>query len=185
MLRRTPIKRGTSQLKRSGFKQKTLEEVKTLQSSKEKKLPSQKATGSQLKSSQLQKKKKPTVAKLKKLADSAFSQYIRLRDSDKNGLAECITCGVKKPWKELQNGHFVSRSTNTLRYDELNCNAQCVGCNMFKSGNLFQYGLALDLKYGDGTAKKLHARRFETHKLTVDELQKIIADCKEYISENT
>lgn len=55
---------------------------------------------------------------------------------------------------------------------------------MFKNGNLFEYGLKLDMKYGDGTAKKLHDRRFETHKLTTDELTHIITYCKEYISEN-
>ncbi len=126
---------------------------------------------------------KPGVAKLKKKADAVFSQYIRVRDSDDRGYAGCITCNVIKPWKEMQNGHFVTRSCNALRYDELNCNAQCVGCNMFKSGNLFQYGLALDMKYGDGTAKLLHDRRFETHKLTVDELQGIIDYCKVYIDE--
>ena len=125
-------------------------------------------------------KAKPTVAKLKKLADAEFSKYIRLRDS-KNGLAECITCGVKKPISQIQNGHFVSRRVSLLRYDEENCNAQCVGCNMFKHGDLFTYAQNLDLKYGDGTAKKLHYQRFTTHKFTADELNQVIHDAREAI----
>lgn len=125
-------------------------------------------------------KKLKAVKQLKKDADKFFSIYIRLRDSD-NGVGSCISCGATKHWKELQNGHFVSRSSSTLRYDEENCNAQCVGCNMFKQGNQYAYALALDLKYGDGTANKLHDRRFETHKFSKDELEEIIADSKTQI----
>ena len=125
-------------------------------------------------------KAKPTVAKLKKLADAEFSKYIRQRDST-NGVAQCITCGVSKPIAQMQNGHFVSRRVSLLRYDEENCNAQCVGCNMFKHGDLFTYAQNLDLKYGDGTAKKLHYQRFTTHKFTADELNQVIHDAKEAI----
>ena len=78
----------------------------------------------------------------------------------------------------MQNGHFVSRRVSLLRYDEENCNAQCVGCNMFKHGDLFTYAQNLDLKYGDGTAKKLHYQRFTTHKFTADELNQVIHDAK-------
>ena len=136
-----------------------------------------------LKTSKKSTKPKPTIAKLKKLADAEFSKYIRQRDSDRYGMSSCITCGTKRPWKEMQNGHFVSRRVNLLRYDEENCNAQCVGCNMFKHGDLFTYAQNLDLKYGDGTAKKLHYQRFTTHKFTSGELLAIIEECKERIKE--
>ena len=127
--------------------------------------------------------RKQGVASLKKKADAAWSIYVRMRDADGNGVAECISCGVKKPWKQLQNGHFVSRSSSTLRFDEENCNAQCVGCNMFKQGNQFAYALALDLKYGEGTAKKLYDQRMETKKWTITELEEIIHDAKEMIKQ--
>lgn len=126
-------------------------------------------------------KKPKTVKQLKKIADDAFSKAIRLRDTDTFGMVECISCGTRKPWKQMHNGHFVSRSSSTLRFDEENCNGQCPGCNLFKQGNQFAYGLALDLKYGDGTAKKLHDQRFDTHKFTTDELLEIIADSKTQI----
>ena len=125
---------------------------------------------------------KQTVSSLKKKADKYFSLYIRYRDS-KNGMAECITCGVEKPIKQMQNGHFVRRSVNLLRYDELNCNAQCVGCNMFKAGELYLYGKAIDEKYGNGTADRLQAKRFDTHKLTIAELENIINNAKEQIKQ--
>jgi len=125
--------------------------------------------------------KKPGVAILKRKADALWSQYIRLRDADKDGMVKCISCDKVGYWKTMQNGHFVSRSSSSLRFDEENCNAQCVGCNMFKQGNQYAYAIALDLKYGDGTAKKLHDKRFETHKWTVPELEEIIHDAKEAI----
>jgi len=132
--------------------------------------------------------KKNGVAQLKKKADSAFSQYVRYRDGWYNptlGIweCECITCSVVKPLKETQAGHFVSRGKNILRYDELNVNAQCIGCNMFKAGEQYLYSKALDLKYGEGTAESLMQQRFTTHKLTIPELEQIIEDSKAYVKE--
>lgn len=126
--------------------------------------------------------KTKTVAQLKKDADKYHSILVRMRDADRNGIADCITCGVKKHYKELQCGHFVSRRVNSLRYDEENTNAQCVGCNMFKSGEQYQYSKALDMKYGDGTAERLWAQRFDTHKFSKLELEEIIHDRKEQIA---
>lgn len=77
--------------------------------------------------------------------------------------------------------YAITTSTNTFIADGL-AHHNCVGCNMFKAGNLFQYGIALDMKYGDGTANRLHAQRHATHKLKIDELEKIISDSKEYVT---
>jgi 5-methylcytosine-specific restriction endonuclease McrA len=123
---------------------------------------------------------KTGVATLKKKADKYFSLYVRHRDST-DGMAECITCGTKKPIKQMQAGHFVSRRVNALRFDEENVNAQCTGCNMFKAGEQYLYAKALDLKYGDGKAEELMNRRHETHKFTIQELEEIIADAKTQI----
>lgn len=54
---------------------------------------------------------------------------------------------------------------------------------MFKGGEQYEYARQLDMKYGDGTAEKLHNQRRQTHKLTVTELEQIIADAQEYIKE--
>ena len=125
--------------------------------------------------------KDKTVAQLKRQADKYFSTYIRLRDSDRNGLAKCITCGIKKPYKEMQNGHFVKRSVSLLRYDDENCNAQCMQCNVFKYGEQYKYAKEIDLKYGVGTADKLHAQRHTTHSFTAQELLDIIEEAKSNI----
>jgi hypothetical protein len=54
---------------------------------------------------------------------------------------------------------------------------------MFKGGDQYEYAKQLDLKYGNGTAEKLHEQRNQTHKLTITELEQIIEDAKEYIKE--
>lgn len=125
-----------------------------------------------------------SVSALKKKADKEFSLYIRYRDGEpKRGewLTECITCGVEKPLKQMQAGHFVSRKVNALRFDEMNVNAQCASCNVFKYGEQYLYSKQLDLKYGDGAADALMARRHETKKFTIGELEEIINDSKESV----
>lgn len=121
------------------------------------------------------------VAQLKKIADKEFSRYVRLRDSDSTGHGNCITCGVRVHWKSAHAGHFVKRSVSLLRYDEENVNLQCAQDNIYKYGEQYAYAKALDEKYGDGTADKLHAQRFTTHKFTTTELETIIEDCRAQI----
>lgn len=126
------------------------------------------------------------LTKLKKKADQAWSKYIRYRDGFKqNGewVTECITCGVVKPIPQMQCGHFVSRSCNLLRFSELNTNSQCVKCNMFHSGEQYEYARQLDLKYGNGTAEELHNQRHINHKLTITELEQIIEYAQEQVKE--
>ena len=55
----------------------------------------------------------------------------------------------------MQNGHFQSRKHLSTRWSETNCQVQCVGCNMFKAGEQYKFSIALDSKYGGGTAEEL------------------------------
>ena len=126
--------------------------------------------------------KKVGVASLKKVADKYFSKYVRLRDSQ-DGYGNCITCGRNYHYKQAQAGHFVSRRCNLLRYDEQNVNLQCFACNVMEHGDQYNYAKQLDLKYGNGTAEKLHSQRSISHKLTIPELEQIISHAKEYIKE--
>jgi len=97
-----------------------------------------------------------TISKLKKELDKWFSLYIRLRDSE-NGLVQCFTCGKVAHYKTggMQCGHFQSRSFLATRFDEHNCQPQCVGCNMFKQGEQYKFAMNLDAKYGEGEAEEL------------------------------
>tara|TARA_R110002073_G_scaffold17423_1_gene65507 strand:+ start:1988 stop:2392 length:405 start_codon:yes stop_codon:yes gene_type:complete len=96
-----------------------------------------------------------TISKLKKELDAIFSLYIRLRESEE-GLVQCFTCNKVSHYKSgMQNGHFQSRKHLATRWSETNCQVQCVGCNMFKAGEQYKFGLNLDAKYGEGTAEYL------------------------------
>lgn len=78
-------------------------------------------------------------------------------------------------------GHFMSRRFPATRWDEENCNAQCAGCNMFGNGEQYKYGLAVDLKYGVGTAEKLSKQAHGYFKVTRSLLEEIIKDATEEI----
>ena len=100
-----------------------------------------------------------SISKLKKELDKYFSLFIRLRNAtDHEGLCQCFTCGKVGHYKSggMQNGHFQSRRFMATRYSEDgNCEVQCVACNMFRGGEQYKFALALDSKYGEGTAEEL------------------------------
>ena len=100
---------------------------------------------------------KKTISKLKKELDKWFSLYIRLREANEYGYCQCFTCGKVGHYKTggMQNGHFQSRKHMATRFDEENCQVQCVACNMFRQGEQFKFGMNLDAKYGEGKAEEL------------------------------
>lgn len=122
--------------------------------------------------------RKQTVSSLKKLADKLFSEYIRRKYANHQGFSSCFTCGVKKPWQQLQNGHYVSRSVNSLRYDERNCKPQCIVCNVFNHGAMDSYALALQRKYGDGILKILAKEKRKSVQYSTSELQRLILEIR-------
>ena len=95
-----------------------------------------------------------TISKLKKELDKWFSLYIRLRTCF-NGMVQCFTCGKVGHYKKLQCGHFQSRKHHSTRWNEQNCQVQCVKCNMFGQGEQWKFGLKLNRKYGEGTSREL------------------------------
>ena len=118
--------------------------------------------------------KKVSRKNLVKRLDNIFSQYIRLRNANAQGIAECYTCGKKDHWKKLQCGHFMSRKSYSTRWDELNCMVQCVKCNMFEQGMSYVFGLNLNKDFGDGTADGLLHKSKQIVKLQNYELEELI-----------
>ena len=125
--------------------------------------------------------KKPTVAKLKKEADRVHSIYIRMKFADHAGYVTCVTCGIVKPWKEMQCGHYLSRRFNITRYLEENTHPQCIGCNCFHHGEMDRYALYMIEMYGKEFLDELDEMRKETKQFTISDLQEIIADRKQKI----
>lgn len=92
---------------------------------------------------------------LEKKADEIFSRLVRLRDSDQFGFVRCITCGKIKPANQVDCGHFISRAKYPTRWEMKNAHGQCTSCNLFQSGKQYEHSIAIDQKYGQGTAQKL------------------------------
>lgn len=91
-------------------------------------------------------------------ADTWFSRFIRIRDAfESNGtlVNKCFTCGKPKQAKELECGHYQSRKHINTRWSELNALPQCTYCNKWKYGEAEKMAIALDLKFGTGTAEKM------------------------------
>ena len=122
------------------------------------------------------KSRKSIVKKL----DKVFSIYIRKRYANHNGIVECYTCGKKDHWKTMQCGHFQSRKYYVTRWNENNCQVQCVKCNMFRGGEQYKFGLKLN-QQKKNLAEKLFLLSKQTKKFSNFELLNMI---DKYISHN-
>lgn len=114
--------------------------------------------------------KKPIKSKLIKKLDIIFSQYVRNKYANKQGMVKCFTCDREYPVKNIQNGHFMSRKHMSTRWQEENCRPQCYSCNIMKQGMQYEYGKRL----GKKTAEKMYMLSKEIVKFSVDDLQEMI-----------
>ena len=124
-----------------------------------------------------------TISKLKKELDKLFSLYIRLREATEyEGLVQCFTCGIVRHYKDgMQNGHFQSRKHLSTRFDEENCQVQCVKCNVYAWGEQYKFALALDSKYGEGKAEELQHLARTTLKISRIEYEEKISYYKSLV----
>ena len=115
-----------------------------------------------------------SISKLKKELDKWFSLFIRLRNATSEGLVQCITSGRTYHYKNIHAGHFISRRHLATRWCELNVSPQSAADNLFGQGEQYKFGLALDNKYGEGTAAELQYKSRQTIKMSrIDYEEKI------------
>ena len=91
--------------------------------------------------------KKLSRSKIVKKLDWIFSTYIRLRDCDSKWIVICPLCWAKIPRKKAQNMHFISRAILKYRYDENNCHAWCMRCNVILNWNYIVYTRRMQNKF--------------------------------------
>ncbi len=125
-------------------------------------------------------KRKTLIKKL----DAIFSEYIRRKHADKNGLVKCYTCNKKAYWKGegMQNGHFISRKSRILRWDERNCRSQCYSCNCHFYGRQYVFALNLNKEYGYNIAEELLIESKKIIKQSDQDLLDLIDEYKEKVS---
>ncbi len=100
---------------------------------------------------------------LKKEAWQVYSLWRRMSVADNNELAICFSCGRIYHWKQFDLGHYIPKSICGLYLfvHPINCQLQCTYCNRYMHGNLSQYALALQRKYGAGILKRLDKMRLK------------------------
>ncbi len=111
-----------------------------------------------------------------KQAQAAFNAFIRQRDKGR----PCISCGKPDDGKR-DAGHYRSvGACPELRFEPLNCHAQCVPCNQHRSGNLIEYRIGLVAKVGLESVELLEGPH-GAKKYTVQDLKQIVKTYKELI----
>lgn len=113
--------------------------------------------------------------------DKVFSEFIRLRDTKAWNFqyGQCISCGRVLPWAKLQCGHYYSRIKMNTRFDEYNCNAECVSCNIYSADHLIGYRKNLVKKIGEKAVDMLDVRAHQTKNYSLFELQMLIKHYEE------
>ena len=106
-------------------------------------------------------------------ADTAFSLFIRTRDSQEyEGRAfRCISCGRVLPIDQCDAGHYINRAHMALRFSEDNVHCQCRFCNRFREGEITGYRKGLIQKIGEKKVELLEAMKYTSNKLSNFELE--------------
>jgi len=125
----------------------------------------------------------PKKAKRKTLVkslDTVFSEYIRLKNANKQGFCTCVTCGKTGYWEKdgIHAGHFMSRKHFSLRWDERNVFPQCHYCNTYKYGEQYKYSLFLGSDISETLLQESHTIK----KYTDIEIKELILQYKKIVS---
>lgn len=177
-MRKTPLSRGKSTLKKSGFKRKSKPKLaeKPLKKKPIKRSPiQQRKRKRNIRRKEIRKNSSSPLSKEIKLCDNVFSKYVRLLNTDKDGRVQCFTCEYKANWQKagIQCSHFKSRGHYSTRWLKLNCEPGCVQCNEFLSGNLEVFAERLVLKHGNGILEYLDKESKRTVQLSVEKVKKL------------
>jgi len=125
------------------------------------------------------KRKPKSIAALVNIAATLLQRKVRVKAALKEGeIITCVTCGVKKHWKEMQGGHFISRRFTNHKLLEENVHPQCPACNGPLRGNYHAYTLYMIDMYGRKYVDELLATKGETKKYNRIEIEELISDLR-------
>lgn len=105
----------------------------------------------ELEKAETEKKERTKLSYLLTNVKNVCHEYIRKRDEGKN----CISCNGL--WNsDFQAGHFYKAELfSTLKFNEININGQCRGCNLHKEGNESGYRVGFIRRHGAESLKEL------------------------------
>lgn len=101
-----------------------------------------------------------------------------LRDVARDlGQCVCVTCGKVAPWKGnsiggglIETGHFIASRRNSILFEELNTNPQCVICNRHRSGEQQLYRKWMIKVRGLETVERLERLKTQSVSFGLEEL---------------
>ncbi len=153
----------------------------------QKRIPAQRRKQEKQERAEIRKRKEAIKPRSKWLreAQAAFNAYIRERDNE----LPCISCGTRMnndgltTGSRIDAGHYRSTgSSPELRFEPLNCHAQCVKCNRHLSGSAVDYRIGLINKIGAEKVEWLEGPH-EPKRYTVEDLKQIKEKYKRKLKE--
>lgn len=129
------------------------------------------------------KPKQKSLPVLIKELDTVFSQYIRLKECDNNGIVTCFVTGERVFWADADAAHFIPRANMATRFDEMNVHATTRDTNRYEDPykHWEKYSIAIIRKYGKVGEAMLEAKRANLMKYSRVELDILISDYKEKV----
>lgn len=127
------------------------------------------------------KRKKPEKKKLNEQLTKIFHLWIRLSNTDEDGMVYCFTSGVRYHYKDLDAGHFVSGTKINTRWDKRNVFPQSVTDNRFRGGRQKEYERRLTEIYGEEWVQKLKEDSKKIVVPTEIKLKKLIKKYQELV----
>jgi NinG protein len=121
----------------------------------------------------LNRKRKTTLAQLKRQLWGLFALYVKERDGD-----TCITCGkAGLIGQSRQAGHWIRKDRHaSVAYDPKNVHVQCNGCNgPGGRGMPHAYAAEIIRRYGQAEFDRLVNRARVTHEFKRWEIEELIA----------
>lgn len=124
--------------------------------------------------------KRKSIAALVEDAATILQRIVRMKAADENGIATCVTCGRREHWKDMDGGHYISRTYTAHKLLEENIHPQCKGCNRFGHRVHDDYSRFMRETYGDEFVDWLSDSKRATAKWSRPDIEERIRELKEY-----
>tara|TARA_R110000822_G_scaffold308988_3_gene437675 strand:+ start:4319 stop:4672 length:354 start_codon:yes stop_codon:yes gene_type:complete len=110
-----------------------------------------------------------------------------MKAADDNGIAQCVTCGKRDHYKNMQGGHFIPRSHTKWSLEQINVWTQCPYCNLWgmKSGGTAAqaYTIFMIDMFGKDFVDEMIRTKSHPVKRYKQDYEEILAELKEQIKQ--
>ena len=127
--------------------------------------------------------RKQSLKTVKNKAHELLQRLVRMKAADENGYVQCVSCGVVRHYKQMDGGHFISRTYSFHSLREENIHPQCKGCNRFFGKCHDDYRRYMVEMYGEEFVNWLTDTKWTIHKWSIPDLNEQIAEFKQRIKD--